>query len=691
MADSDEAAAAESARPDASPPSSGSVPDESDEREDAAHAVVAQDPGSPGPTAEEEQQETHAPDAFDAPDAADASDAVPSSPGLTVPEVGAAAARRAELIEKMRSQRLTSLKPGPDGETHAVPVAQPGDEPLPGQEVIGVAIPPPTETEDVSRLARSGSLRVVPSSPTRTNAPAAARVTNDGTTPAASRGLFRKLKWRGNTGSTSEEGGSGGEETPAEESRPARSGSNPRTSAAAQAREDQERRQQLKAEADAEGHRRECANMLNMCKIALKTMIESTIGLAPPIHDSHRPLAQLLLVLEAVLRHGVRKRALAANRDVFALFDAADRGGLLAELAEPAAALGPDQVTLVSIVKQARSHPALRTNQGRGRFCLRQATQHKLISELVRTAADHPAVLHDAFEPWAFLRSEDAVVLAGLLMGLATLELDLECPAEQLDTDTDVLDLSLYFKDGNYLKPATAENPDEEDARFSEETFTALSDQNARLREHNRKLEQQLFSSNHEMAETKEQLVAAQAAADEARAKVTELQQELAERKELQAVEADISTERATYNVSREGLSQVLDATTQQMAKEQQLREEMERELVSWKQKRDELSDQVQGLEAKLAQRQEANDNLRKQLKDVKGLNLQMLSTVQELQDKAKEADEKTHAIQRKCDQYQGEIQGLTSKLGDGETARERLEKTLVQVTQRLKVRSGSY
>ena len=61
----------------------------------------------------------------------------------------------------------------------------------------------------------------------------------------------------------------------------------------------------------------------------------------------------------------------------------------------------------------------------------------------------------------------------------------------------------------------------------------ALSDQNARLREHNRKLEQQLFSSNHEMAETKEQLVAAQAAADEARAKVAELQQELAERKEV--------------------------------------------------------------------------------------------------------------------------------------------------------------
>ena len=32
---------------------------------------------------------------------------------------------------------------------------------------------------------------------------------------------------------------------------------------------------------------------LNMCKIAIKTMIEGTIGLAPPITDAHRPLAQV--------------------------------------------------------------------------------------------------------------------------------------------------------------------------------------------------------------------------------------------------------------------------------------------------------------------------------------------------------------------------------------------------------------
>jgi hypothetical protein len=30
-----------------------------------------------------------------------------------------------------------------------------------------------------------------------------------------------------------------------------------------------------------------------MCKIGVKTMIESTIGIAPPIRESHRPLNQV--------------------------------------------------------------------------------------------------------------------------------------------------------------------------------------------------------------------------------------------------------------------------------------------------------------------------------------------------------------------------------------------------------------
>ena len=32
---------------------------------------------------------------------------------------------------------------------------------------------------------------------------------------------------------------------------------------------------------------------LNMCKIAVKTLIESTIGVTPPIKESHRPLSQV--------------------------------------------------------------------------------------------------------------------------------------------------------------------------------------------------------------------------------------------------------------------------------------------------------------------------------------------------------------------------------------------------------------
>jgi hypothetical protein len=133
---------------------------------------------------------------------------------------------------------------------------------------------------------------------------------------------------------------------------------------------------------------------LNMCKIAIKTMIEGTIGLAPPITDAHRPLAQvrahgretdadwnerpllthcvvkLLLVVEHLLRHGVRKKALAAHRDLFGIFDAAERFAVLETVT------GLDgNCNLEGVVKAARATPGLRSNRGKGRFCLRAALQ----------------------------------------------------------------------------------------------------------------------------------------------------------------------------------------------------------------------------------------------------------------------------------------------------------------------------
>lgn len=102
---------------------------------------------------------------------------------------------------------------------------------------------------------------------------------------------------------------------------------------------------------------------LNMCKIAIKMLIEATIGLAPPHGESLRPLAQLLLVLEHVAKDGMRRRTLAASKESFALFDAIER-------------LNVDVDSQIrDIVRAARSDPNIKSANGRGRHCLRRCLE----------------------------------------------------------------------------------------------------------------------------------------------------------------------------------------------------------------------------------------------------------------------------------------------------------------------------
>jgi len=90
------------------------------------------------------------------------------------------------------------------------------------------------------------------------------------------------------------------------------------------------------------------------------------------------------LVVEHLLRHGVRKKALAAHRDLFGIFDAAERFALLETVTglDGSCQLGAE-------VKAARSTPGLRSNRGKGRYCLRAALQQVR----VEYSAGHSAAL----------------------------------------------------------------------------------------------------------------------------------------------------------------------------------------------------------------------------------------------------------------------------------------------------------
>lgn len=246
------------------------------------------------------------------------------------------------------------------------------------------------------------------------------------------------------------------------------------------------------------------------------------------------------------------------------------------------------------------------------------------------------------------MRGDEAAVLAGLAMGVAALEMELLLAPEVLDTATDELDLSLFLRDGNYLRPATEEDPDVASSRYSEESFLAMADEsatlralNARLQERERESEARARAAEEraQQAQTREAQAAALVQAAEDKAAAAAAEQAAAEQRvrdtvtqceaRIAASQADLSTERDTYQTSRAGLNDMFDALSKQLATEKAAREEMERDVERAHAARVEAETATEAAKAVGAEREAAVEALRKQLREVKNLNLKMLGSMQ--------------------------------------------------------------
>ena len=50
----------------------------------------------------------------------------------------------------------------------------------------------------------------------------------------------------------------------------------------------------------------ERANLLNLSKLCIKNLIESSLKLGRTLGDEHKPLEQFFVIIEHVLRHGIK-------------------------------------------------------------------------------------------------------------------------------------------------------------------------------------------------------------------------------------------------------------------------------------------------------------------------------------------------------------------------------------------------
>lgn len=118
-------------------------------------------------------------------------------------------------------------------------------------------------------------------------------------------------------------------------------------------------------------------NLLNMTKITVKMLIESTVGVVRPLDETHQPLRQLVVILEHILQHGVKhnKRTMLGQRKGFwGFLESAERAMNL-----PA---------VCSLCSSVSGLPGIRTHVGRGRAWIRLALANRQIADIWHEMAD---------------------------------------------------------------------------------------------------------------------------------------------------------------------------------------------------------------------------------------------------------------------------------------------------------------
>ncbi|CAG5132021.1 unnamed protein product, partial [Candidula unifasciata] len=366
----------------------------------------------------------------------------------------------------------------------------------------------------------------------------------------------------------------------------------------------------------------ERTNLLNISKLLIKELIDSSLAHGRMLDDDYIPLQQFFIVLEHVLRHGLKpkKGILSSKKEFWWVLESIEK--LAPEAAE--------------ITISVREMPNIRTPLGRARAWLRLALMQKSLSDYFKLMIENrDTLLHDFYEPGAFMLEEEGVVIAGLLVGLNVLDCNMCIKGEDLDQPMGVIDFSLYMKDGKYN-----DITDEESAEGSSKMATIL-DQKNYLEELNRhltatvaNLQQKLEIVTADNCLMKEDLAISKNSIFTLQAEVDRLMGEKNDvtfgyEKKMEAAKQDIDAERETYLTSRAGLDTLYAEARRQLEDETKLRLDVEKELELQIGMKTEMEVALRLLEKDIHEKQDTVIGLRKQLDDIKTINLDLYNKLQ--------------------------------------------------------------
>ncbi|XP_021347524.1 RUN and FYVE domain-containing protein 2-like isoform X4 [Mizuhopecten yessoensis] len=396
----------------------------------------------------------------------------------------------------------------------------------------------------------------------------------------------------------------------------------------------------------------ERANLLNICKLVIKELLDSSISQGRMLDDEHVPLQQFFVVLEHVLRHGIkpRKGILRDKKDFWCVLEMVEK--LVPEASE--------------ISTSVRDMPHIKTPLGRARAWLRLATMQKTLADYFKVLMEKKdVVLSEFYDPGAMMVEDEGMVIAGLLVGLNVIDCNICVKEEDLDQPMGVIDFSLYLKDTRLHD----QSPDEDSAEGKSKMATIL-DQKNYLEELNRhlnatvtNLQQKMETAQTTNALMKEDLAISKNA-------ILSLQEEneilLAEKgsllqdaqnkmeseiKTASASKQDIETERETYQTSRAGLDEMYGDMKKKLDDETHTRLDVEKELELQIGMKQEMEMALRILEKDIHEKQDTMISLRKQLEEIKTINLELYQKLQSCDQSLKHKTELVMKLEDKTTQ----------------------------------------
>uniref|UniRef100_A0A0C9QP22 RUFY2_2 protein n=1 Tax=Fopius arisanus TaxID=64838 RepID=A0A0C9QP22_9HYME len=354
----------------------------------------------------------------------------------------------------------------------------------------------------------------------------------------------------------------------------------------------------------------ERSNLVNISKLIVKELIETSLKYGRMLDSDHMPLQHFFIVLEHVLRHGLRpkKGLLGPKKELWDILQLVEK-------------YCPEAQDITSSIRHL---PTVRTAMGRARAWLRMALMQKKLADYLKVLIDHrDDLLSEYFEPDALMLSEEAIVIMGLLVGLNVIDCNFCVKEEDLDCQQGVIDFSLYLRNSNHIPG------DSLDEELENDNMTTVLDQKNYIEELNRHLNATVTNLQAKV----ESLTTTNALMKEdlaiARNNNLILQDEKRQLKRELGIEVKDTHENGKAPIKITETTTEIEELRCRLENEKKLRLEAEKELELQISMKSEMEVAMKLLEKDIHEKQDTIISLRRQLEDIKLINLEMYKKLQ--------------------------------------------------------------